>query len=86
MVNTPSVRESGLRRVSTVTKVIAGAGVAIAVAFAVHAADANPGRSNVRTSDGSATVDQSGGSGAAQPVPADPTRSERVPHTRTGGS
>lgn len=86
LVNTPRARDSGLRRVSTVTKVIAGAGVAIAAAFAVHAADENPGRSNVRSRDGSATVDQSGVSSSAQPVPAVPTRGERVPHTRTGGS
>jgi hypothetical protein len=49
-VSTPSARDAGLRRVSTVTKVVAGVGIAVAVAFAVHAADDHPGRSNTSTS------------------------------------
>jgi hypothetical protein len=76
VVNDPSARDSGLRQVSLVTKWVAAAGAAMTLAFAVHAASANPGR-KVTAGGTSAANGQTG-------APGYPTDVRR--HTYTGGS
>jgi hypothetical protein len=87
LVNEPSARDSGLRRVSRVTKWVAAVGAALMAAFAVHAASANPGRSS--TTNGvneTATDDDSGTPSFSPGVPGLGPQEAPRRHTTTGGS
>ncbi|HXY91573.1 MAG TPA: hypothetical protein VEP49_03785 [Acidimicrobiia bacterium] len=91
----PRDRDAGMHKISLVTRILAGAGVAFAAlfsAFLAHRAAGSGGNPNPTPAIAPSSADPSASSGSsAEPVPpTDPYANEPIPraqpHTRTGGS